>query len=188
MKTRKFSERLFLAVELPRFAREQIVLARKKWRKQLDQDVRWVPPLNLHLTLRYLGEVEVSKSKQLCSKLDHLSAETKAFLLSVDKVGASPSNSEAKSIFLRFEESPELQKFLQQIEGFCNELKLPKDKKPFEPKISLSRVFEPQPVPPLQIKPELKGFKLKNFALVESRLGQNGPSYYPLRRFELSGS
>lgn len=187
VKSRKFSERLFLAVELPRFAREQIVELRKTWRKQLEEDVRWVPPLNLNLPLRYLGELDVSKSKQLCTRLDTLAQATPAFQLSVDKVSASPSHSEAKIFWLGLKDSQELRALLNGIEECCFQLRLPKDKKPFEPRINLSRTSEPQKLPPLQVK-ELKGFKVKNFVLIEGRLGQSGPTYHQLRKFELQAN
>ena len=189
MGSRKYTDRLFLAIELPRFAREQILDKRKKWRKKIDWDVRWIPPLNLRLALRYLGEIEVSKSKQLCRKIETLTGKTPPFQLTVDQVGGTPTNREAKSIWLSFEETSELKGLLKGIETASKELQLPKDKKPFKPRITLSRLAtEPQSIPNLTIKPEFKGFKVKSLALVESRMGQNGPSYHQLKKFELLGS
>lgn len=186
MKSKKYSERLFLAVELPRFAREAIVEKRKTWRKQLEDDVKWIPPLNLRLVLRYLGEIEVSKSKQLCKKLETLAGGTKSFQLSVDSVGCSPSYTEATSLWLGFEQPEELIALLKEIGTICGQLKLPADKKPFEPRIPLSRTSDPQHIPVLSTKPEFKGFMVKSLALVESRMGPNGPSYHPLRKFTLA--
>ena len=186
MKSKKYSERLFLAVELPRFAREAIVEKRKTWRKQLEDDVKWIPPLNLRLVLRYLGEIEVSKSKQLCKKLETLAAGTEAFQLSVENVGCSPSYTEATSLWLGFEQSEELRALLKEIGAICGQLKLPADKKPFEPRIPLSRTSDPQHIPVLSTKPEFKGFMVKSLALVESRMGPNGPTYHPLRKFTLA--
>lgn len=189
MGSRKYTDRLFLAIELPRFAREQIIEKRKKWRKKIDWDVRWIPPLNLRLALRYLGEIEVSKSKQFCKKIEAFTGKTNPFQLAVDEVGGTPTHREAKSIWLSFEETSELKLLLKGIESACKELQLPKDKKPFKPRITLSRLAsEPQSIPSLTIKPEFKGFKVKSLALVESRMGQNGPSYHQLKKFELRGS
>ena len=186
MKSKKYSERLFLAIELPRFARDQLVEARKIWRKQLSKDVRWVPPLQLFLPIRYLGELPVSKSKQLCRKLEKLSRETSPIQLSVDQIGGAPSQEEAKRLWLGFEPSAELENFRKAIENCCRELKIEADKKPFESRITLSRSSDSQPVPKLQVKNHLKGFKVKGVSLIESRLGQNGPSYHPVRKFALT--
>ena len=105
---KKYSDRLSLAIELPRFAREQILQSRKHWRKQLSADVRWTPPLSLHLSLRYLGELNVSLSKNLSKRLTNLVKETPIFQLSLKGVGASPSEKEAEFIFLEFSEPKEL--------------------------------------------------------------------------------
>ena len=187
MKSKKYSERLFLAVELPRFARDQIMEARKLWRKQLQGDVRWVPPQQLFLPLRYLGELQVSKSKQLCRKLEQLCRETSPIQLSVDRIGGAPSDAEAQRLWLGFEPSNELENFRIAIEGCCRELKIDADKKPFGYRLTLSRSSQPQTIPNLNVKNNLKGFKVKGISLIESRTGQDGPSYHTLRKFALSG-
>lgn len=185
MKPRKFTDRLFLAAELPRFARERIMESRKKWRKQLQGDVRWVPPLNLFLKLRYLGELERKTSKQLSARLEELCAATPCIQLVVEGVGVSPNPAEATQIWLGLERSAELTNLRNSIEDGCRSLQIAKDKKPFQHRINLSKTSPPQAVGDLQIKNVLKGFRLKNIALMESRTGQNGPSYHTLRKFSL---
>ena len=142
--------------------------ARKLWRKQLQGDVRWVPPQQLFLPLRYLGELQVSKSKQLCRKLEQLCRETSPIQLSVDRIGGAPSDAEAQRLWLGFEPSNA-------------------DKKPFGYRLTLSRSSQPQTIPNLNVKNNLKGFKVKGISLIESRTGQDGPSYHTLRKFALSG-
>jgi len=185
VKSRKFSQRLFLAVELPRFAREHLVQGRKLWRKQMDADFRWVPPLNLHLTLRFLGELEVAKSKALSKSLDALGQATSPFQLSLGKIYAFPSAQEAKGLSLEVEPSSELSELLKSIEGHCKRLQIPRDKKPFQSQITLARSAEPQIVAPLKAPKDLRGFMVRNFTLFEGRLAQNGPTYHALRKFDL---
>ena len=122
MSKKKFTQKLFLAIELPRFAREQIMEARKTWRKQVKHDVKWVPPLNLNLALRYLGEIPVTKSKSLSKQLNKIASETKAFQISVDGVGTLPSQEEAKLVYLGFNEPKELTKLRGDIEEYCLKL------------------------------------------------------------------
>jgi 2'-5' RNA ligase len=188
MKPRKFSERLFIVADLPRFVREQIVEARKVWRKQLSGDVRWVSPQNLFLPLRYLGELERSKSKKLSAKLEKACASIAPIQLVVDRTGASPSASEAKSIWLGLQHSKELKELQDLIEACCAELKIARDKKPFQSRINLSKTSEPQAVPELPIEQRLKGFKVQAISLMESRSGQTGPSYHIIRKFNLRGT
>lgn len=186
MRPTRYSERVFLAIELPRFARDTLLEKRKLWRKQLDEDVKWLPPLNLRLVLRYLGDLQVSKSKQFCTRLEKMLKEFGSFQVSTDKVGCTPSASEATSLWLGVDGGEKLHQLRVEIDGLCAQLKLPPDKKPFEPRIALSRTSDAQRVPTLTVRPELKGFVVKTVSLVETRTGQNGLSYHPRRRFSLA--
>jgi len=185
MSKKRFTERVFVAVELPRFARETLAEKRKVWRKQLEQDVKWVPTQQLRLILRYLGELEVSKSKQFCKNLEAYAAICKPFQLSVAEIGCTPSREEAIALWLSFERSDELVRLRSEIDAICQRLKLPADKKPFESRITLSKTSEPQRIPSLSVKPDFKGFKVRSLSLVESKKGQNGPTYHVLRKFTL---
>ena len=185
MSKKRYTERVFIAVELPRFAREVLSEKRKVWRKQLDQDVKWVPTQQLRLILRYLGELEVSKSKQFCKNLEAYATICEPFQLSVADIGCTPSQEEATALWLGFERSDELLRLRSEVDAICQRLKLPADKKPFEARITLSKTSEPQRIPPLTVKPDFKGFMVRSLSLVESKSGQNGPTYHPLRKFNL---
>ena len=65
---------------------------------------------------------------------------------------------------------------------------LPKDKKPFQARINLGRSVELQPLPRLKLSPDFKGFRVKNFVLLESRQTQNGVTYHAVRKFNLLGA
>lgn len=187
-KSKKYTEDLFLAVELPRFARERIMEARKTWRKQLAEDVRWLPAQSLFLPLRHLGEIPVSKSKQLSGKLQKLCAELPLIQLAVDKIEAEPTKDEARFVFLAMERSEELNALRTSIDAFCRELALEKSAKPVERRIALSKNSEPQKLPTLDIKKHLKGFKAKELSLVETRPGPKGPTYRTLKKFPLQSA
>ena len=51
-------------------------------------DVRWIPEEQLHLTLRFLGDVEESRIETLTTRLSDLHIEK--FLLPIEGVGAFP--------------------------------------------------------------------------------------------------
>ena len=185
MEKKKFSSRLLLAIDLPRFAREAVGEARKRWRKKLKKDVKWLPPGQLRLNIRSLGEMPVSKSKALSKRLEQFAKNTPSFQLTVDSIGASPSEDEAVWFWLGFERTIELDHFLEAIDDECHKSRVWKDRIPFKPSFILGQGFEPQKLPDLEIKSQFKGFKVRGFALYESRPGAQGPTYHQLRKFTL---
>lgn len=186
--TKKFSQHLLLTIEPPRFLREALVRERKTWRKQLEQDARWVPALALHLTLRYLGELEVAKSKLLSKKLAATAATIEPFQVSLAGLGGHPSLEEGRTFYLSVVKSKPLKALVAAVEDCCKQLSLAKDKKLFESHITLARCKEPQSFTDLELPEELKGFTVRSFSLLESRSGPGGLSLHPLRRFELTAT
>ena len=186
--TRRYSQQLLLTIEPPRFLREALVRERKKWRKQLEQDARWVPALALHLTLRHLGELEVSKSKLLSKKLTSAVAGIEPFQVSLAGLAGYPSLDQARTLFLDVNQCKPLKALLGAVEGCCRQLALGKAKHPFESRIVLARCKEPQSFAELELPPELLGFTVRSVSLLESRSGQNGLTLHPLRRFELGSA
>ncbi len=49
--------RAFFALDLPSTARERAARASMELRRAVPEGVRWVPAENLHLTLKFLGDV-----------------------------------------------------------------------------------------------------------------------------------
>ena len=52
--------RLFAAIDLPAQARERVAAVQTKL-AETKADVRWVVPANLHITVKFFGEVEESR-------------------------------------------------------------------------------------------------------------------------------
>ncbi len=185
-KPKRYTQKLSLAIEMPRFVREQLMANRKQWRKQLEHEVRWESPKSLRMPLRYLGELEIGRSKALCKNLAALAENLAVFQLTVERLGGTPHSRAAKSVWLSFFKSEELSGFLRKVEEVCREMRLPRDRKPFAPRVTLGRSIEPQDISALET--ELKGFKVKSFQLLESRQGPAGATYHTVRKFSLGTS
>ncbi len=60
--------RTFIAIELPKEIKEAMAEVQAELRKS-DADVGWVRPEGVHLTLKFLGDVEEKKSRNLATRL-----------------------------------------------------------------------------------------------------------------------
>ena len=56
-----------------------------------ERSVKWAKPDNLHVTLRFLGDISLERSKSLGRVLDQIACEESPFELALDSVGAFPT-------------------------------------------------------------------------------------------------
>lgn len=78
--------RLFVAIDLDKRAKEDIakVIDRLKGN---DFDVKWVNPDNLHITLKFLGEVHGEGVKDVEDRVSSAVKDIQKFTLSICEVG-----------------------------------------------------------------------------------------------------
>ncbi len=130
--------RLFVAIDLP----EEI----KASLSQLSCAVpgaRWVSPSEIHLTLRFIGDVEpqtVAKIKKALSGIQFTS-----FPLRVAGVGHFPPRGLPRVLWLGLEPRPELMELQQRIESALQQAGVPPEERPFSPHITLARLKETPP-------------------------------------------
>lgn len=78
--------RLFIALPLP----EAVIHAIAVWCKQGKEHgslAKWVHPLDLHITLQFLGEVEEESVARIAEALEQVSRETTSFHLHLEGIG-----------------------------------------------------------------------------------------------------
>lgn len=125
--------RLFVAIDLP----EEI----KTSLSQLSGAVpgaRWVAPSEIHLTLRFIGEVDpqtVSKIKKVLSSVQFAS-----FPVSVAGVGHFPPRGFPRVLWVGLEPRPELMTLQQRIESALQQAGVSPEERPFSPHITLARL------------------------------------------------
>lgn len=143
---------------------------------------------NIHLTLKFLGEVEKGKMAGLKEELGFL-GEEKEFEACIKGVGAFPSPSRARVLWVGVGEGAdrvcEIQK---QVDDKLAALGFEKDKR-FHPHYTLARFKEPDK----RIKAYVEENKNRDFGsygvdairLMESKLSSKGPTYSLLEEFKL---
>jgi 2'-5' RNA ligase len=182
--------RLFVALELPveiRKALGQLIREIASARAQ----VRWVDPRNMHLTLKFLGEVAEEK-EQMIYEVSRLAAkEVGPFQLRVEEVGAFPSARKPRVIWVGVGKSPQLATLARRLEEEFQAIGFPSEKRPWTPHLTLGRVKTDAHSRDLEAKLAAAKFPPCTFAverisIVKSVLKPSGPIYTTLREIPLT--
>lgn len=182
------TERLFLAMALPAPVREQLTALYEPVR-----GIVWTRPEQLHLTLRFLGDVDVSLGETLEAALARVQVEP--FVLPVAGVGSFPPRGPARVIWVGIGQGhPRLYQLRQQIDDTLLATGVAFDVRFFQPHVTLGRVKEG--VPPGAVMQFLKRhrefeaapIRAEAFRLYASTLHPSGAVHTLKREFALHPS
>ncbi len=148
------------------------------------REVAWVAPENLHLTLKFLGQVEEARLAPLAMALQAAAAGLPAFDASVAGLGAFPSATRPRVVWAGVREGAGTTTALaERVERACAGLGLAPETRPFSPHITLGRVRVPRRNPRLTdllaagAGEEFGRIRVGSLVLMESRLSPQGARY-----------
>lgn len=131
--------RSFIALEIPDDLRAALAAAEARLART-EADVKWVEVSNLHLTLKFLGDVAPERLPRLQQSLAELAAVQRPFELSVAGLSAFPSPAEPNVIWAGLTGgASECMAIWQAVEEVCARLGFPRERKPFTPHLTLGR-------------------------------------------------
>ncbi len=134
--------RTFIAVELeppPRAALGKIQDTLK--RERAGRYVRWVAPASIHLTLKFLGEVDASRMAELQAALTEACRGIPPFDLKISGVGAFPNTRRPRVIWAGLEGDTAIAiQLAERIEAAFARLAFPKEERPFSPHLTIGRI------------------------------------------------
>ena len=187
--------RTFIAIELPPEARDELVSLQTALKKS-GADVKWVEPENIHLSLRFIGDVGPDKAEEIKKQLAATAAASKAFEINVKGIGAFPDLNFPRVIWAGVDRgatesaglAADLEAGLQSI-GIAGEEML---KNKFHPHITLGRVRSQKNIDKLRKLIETAGFEVSSIIKAEyltlfmSRLTPQGSVYTPLFKAKMA--
>jgi 2'-5' RNA ligase len=150
--------------------------------------VSWVKRENLHVTVKFLGEIaeEQLEELKLVAQAAWAGMGGKPFSLGLDRLGAFPSPARPRVIWAGSSAPPqEIIKLYEQLERELEPLGFPPEGKPYTPHVTLGRVkggagaggLAGVRLPPFHFIAEARGL-----TLMESQLDPAGAIYRPLFR------
>lgn len=177
--------RLFVAVPLPEMIRTRLQLLCGGL-----PGVRWVPPENFHITLRFIGEVDGGTCHDIDASLAGIRAPR--FSLTLAGVGHFGNGRSVRAIWAGVEKEPGLHHLHDKVESAIVRAGQPAEGKKFTPHITLARPKVPPPVNKLQSFLAANNlfrtpaFEVTQFTLFSSFLGSESANYRPESEYELA--
>ena len=133
--------RAFIAIELSSEIHHRLDQVSKQLKDQLvNMPIRWVPGQNIHLTLKFLGDVSIANLDMLTKILDSTVSAHHAFEISAGGLGAFPKIHQPRVIWIGLEVPPELIAIQHSLELETARVGYPREERPFSPHLTLGRV------------------------------------------------
>ncbi|MFZ5447080.1 MAG: RNA 2',3'-cyclic phosphodiesterase [Thermodesulfobacteriota bacterium] len=179
--------RAFLAIDLPDTMRPQLALLIEEL-KRSRAEVRWVTVNNIHLTMKFFGNVPDKEIDTLALAAREVAQTEVPFQLKATIAGAFPSPKAPRVVWLGLGgDVVPLNRLYYQLEKAFDKLGYPPEGRAFHPHLTLGRVKSPanrdklarmlETMPPLDWPP----FEVKELILFQSVLSPKGSTYTPLK-------
>lgn len=132
--------RTFIAIEISEEIRKSLAQIESHL-KYAGADVKWVKPENVHLTLKFLGEIDEKKVIEVIPALDSIARTTKPFGLSVKDIGAFPGIEHPRVLWAGLDKgAAEMTALASRIDEDLSKIGFAKETRPFSPHLTIGRV------------------------------------------------
>jgi 2'-5' RNA ligase len=133
--------RSFIAIDLSPDIRKSLDRVSTQLRHYLPEaPVRWVPTANIHLTLKFLGNVSLANLGVLKELIQNEAARLTPFEISVGEVGAFPSIRRVRVVIVQVQAPAQLSSLQRGLEEQTRRLGYEPETRPFTPHLTLGRV------------------------------------------------
>ena len=144
-----------------------------------DSSVRWMPVHNIHLTLKFLGDVSSEKVDSMIHIVQSQADSHPAFDVQIGGLGTFPSSKRPRVLFIGIQAPAELGALQRGFEAACTSAGFRSDSRLYSPHLTIGRVRRGiTPAEQMKIKSALDGTKIDS-------LGSAGVDLVHLYRSEL---
>ncbi len=186
--------RLFIAIPIPEIFLDDIQNVQSKL-KEGGADIKWVERENLHFTLRFLGETGETRLLELQDGMRASSSSFFPFSAELGEIGAFPSLSSPRVIWLGLDKGQEeMRDLAMNLEEELVTRGFPPEDKSFHAHLTLGRARSPKGLGGikdlLRQRLSLRGrsFTISEILLYSSTLTPRGPIYRSIGAFVLGSS
>lgn len=188
--------RTFIAIELP----ENIKASLARWQEKLKTahaDIKWVEKDNIHLTLKFLGEVDENKISEISAILEKIGQTYPSYQATISSLGGFPKIEYPRVIWAGIGNGDqETKNIVKQIENSLEEIGIPKEDRLFASHITLGRSRSEKNQKKLgellgKLKAEftnMESFEVRKITLFKSQLSPKGPTYQAIREVSLKNT
>ncbi len=181
--------RAFLAIDLDEDLKPKINKIMKEF-KQIDTRIKYVDLVNLHLTLKFFGDIDTDGLKLLEDKIEGVVSGFNPFDIRIKSCGAFPNNNHIKVIWVGIDDDAILKDLHDKLDKEFVELGFDKDKK-FSSHLTIGRMKSAKNKN--KVKSTIESFsdvdigemKVSKITLKKSTLTPSGPIYEDINEFNL---
>ncbi|MFQ5449780.1 MAG: RNA 2',3'-cyclic phosphodiesterase [Nitrospinaceae bacterium] len=186
--------RLFLAIDIPDFAREKIAEVQNDF-KMLNLDAAWVNPAKIHLTMKFLGNTLPRLIPEIKERMVKITLPVRRFHVCLDQVGVFPNLNRPRVLWVGLQDPQgQLIELRKKIEDEMAGLDFHRETKAGIPHLTLARIKSGRNRSRLKQEVEsgrkisAEPIEVRSVHLIQSRLTREGPVYTVLDQFPLSGT
>lgn len=186
--------RAFIAIPIPKAVKDYLSNLIFNFQQTISENsIKWVDPNNIHLTLKFLGDLTNSAIKNLTTSLE--SNKLSSFELKIEKVGAFPSIYKPRVIWVGISKNDVLNNLAGYIKEVTQFIQPEENDKPFSPHLTIARIkpgiknesyellkkvlVKNREIEPIQ-------FPVSNYCVFQSKLTPKGPIYSVLNSYDLN--
>lgn len=176
--------RTFVCIEVPRSIKDRIESLQRALRINNAQ-VSWVKPSNIHLTIKFLGDVPSSKIESVRGAVERAATGLGEFDIEVSTAGCFPSARSPRVLWVGLGNMPDsLKQLHSNVEVELAREGFPREQKRFSPHLTIGRVRSPQNAARTAEDLIATGFEPETFRATEiivmrSDLNSSGSIYTP---------
>ncbi len=155
------------------------------------ENIKWINPENIHITLVFLGDTEEKLIKDITQMLDKVCVESGNFELIIRGTGVFRNINDPRIIWTNIDHSENLFKLAEKILSGLTEINIRPQDKPFKPHITIGRIKHLNgkgtfiKLTEQYQNTELQKLHVNEVILYESILLPQGPKYLPIEKFKL---
>ena len=181
--------RTFLAIDVDEDLKAKMYRIIKEFKK-IDANIKYVDLENLHLTLKFFGEIDSEGIDLLSSKIESVVSNFDEFTIKIKGCGAFPNTNRIKVIWLGIDDDELIRQLHDELDKEFVKLGLDKDKR-FSSHLTIGRMRNAKGKN--KVKSTIEEFEdveigemsVDRIILKKSTLTPQGPIYEDLRIFEL---
>jgi 2'-5' RNA ligase len=181
--------RTFIAIDIPDSIRQKIGIIQDELKKERGR-VSWAKPGNIHLTLKFLGNVAENRITDVAEAVEKAVEPFESFNFFIKNLGTFPNVRRPRVLWVGIENPPaQLISLAQNIEEELHRIGFPKEKRRFSPHLTIGRV---KSILSGEFIEKIKNLKfeggeveVKEIVVMKSDLKPTGAIYTPLHKIEL---
>jgi 2'-5' RNA ligase len=135
--------RSFIAVELPPEVKSTLARLQNRLKSGSRAPVKWVDPESIHLTLKFLGNIDTALIDKITAALGEACRGVRPFSLEINGIGVFPNERRVRVVWVGLAgETATLGQLQKRVDDGLAPLGFKAEARPFTPHLTLARVRE----------------------------------------------